>query len=79
MPLETTSLFLGRQILYLEISQFEIITRAFKIRTTIWYDNCIIRTMYLIKKFFHYVSQNSSKTIMSSIIVLELFWETYMQ
>ena len=35
MPLETTSLFLERQILYLEISQFEIITRTFKIRTTI--------------------------------------------
>ena len=37
VPLETTSLFLERQIAYVEISQFEIITRkfrAFKTRTT---------------------------------------------
>ena len=51
VPLETTSLFLERQIVCVEISQFETITRifgVFKKRTTFWYDSCLIRTMNLI-------------------------------
>ena len=39
VPLEATSLFLERLIVYVEISEFEIITstcRVFKTRTTFW-------------------------------------------
>ena len=45
VPLETTSLFLDRQIVYVEISNFTIITKIFgvlKTRTTFWYNSALL-------------------------------------